>query len=91
MSYEYVRLYMLKDEKIIRNTIRNSVLNILLLGSVFAFGSYYINYKPKEDIASIYEKKFQKQIIKNTQEDVMGNVKERKSVYLFEEKKDKRL
>lgn len=91
MSYEYIRLYMLREDKIIRNTIKNSVLNIFLIGTVYAFGSYYINYKPKEEIAAIYEKKFQKEIIKNSQEDVMGNIKERKRVNIFEENKDKRM
>lgn len=82
---------MLKEDKIIRNTIKNSALNIFLIGSVYAFGSCYINYKPKEEIAAIYEKKFQKEAIMNSQEDVMGNIKEKKRINLYEQNKDKRM
>lgn len=87
MSYECIRLYMLKEDKIIRKVIKNSAFNVLVIGSVYSFGSYYVNYKPKEEIAAIYEKKFQKQLIKSTQEDVMGNIKERKKINLYEDKK----
>lgn len=79
---------MLKEDKIIRKTIKNSALNIFLIGSVYAFASFYINYKPKEEIAAIFEKKFQKEVIKGTQEDVMGNIKERKRLNFYKENKD---
>jgi hypothetical protein len=82
---------MLKEDRIIRKTIKNSAQNVLLIGSVFAFCSCYINYKPKEEISAIYEKKFQKEVIKNTREDVMGKIKEKKRVNLYEENKDKRM
>lgn len=83
MTYEYIRLYMLKDEKIFKNMLKNSSFNILVIGTFYALGSYYITYKPKEEIAAIYEEKFQKEIIKKTQIDVLGNVKEKKRINLY--------
>jgi len=74
---------MLKEEKFIKNLIKNSIINIIIIGSVYAYGSYYINCKTKEEIAYLYEKKFQKEIIKNTTEDVFGNIKEKKRINLY--------
>ena len=81
----------MKEDKIIRTAFKNSILNVFLIGTVYAFGSCFVNYKPKEEIAAIYEKKFQKEVIKNTREDVMGNIKEKKRINLYEENKDKKV
>lgn len=81
----------MKEDKIIRTAIKNSLLNVFLIGTVYALGSCFVNYKPKEEIAAIYEKKFQKEVIKNTREDVMGNIKEKKRINLYEDNKDKRM
>jgi len=71
---------MLNDDKLLKNTIKNSALNIFVIGTLYAIGSYYINYKPKEQIAAIYEQKFQKNIKWKTKEDVFGNIKEKKRI-----------
>ncbi len=88
MIYQYICLYFLKDDKIIRNTIKGTFKIIFFAGPVYALGSYYVNYKPKEEIAALYEKQFQKNLIRTSQVDVMGNIKEKKRINLFVENKD---
>ncbi len=74
---------MSKEENLIKNLFKNSIVNVIIIGSFYSCGYYFINYKTKEEISALYEKKFQKQIIEDTTEDVFGNIKEKKRIDLF--------
>lgn len=89
ITYEYLRLTLSKEERIFKNLLKNSAFNILIIGTVYGLGSCFVSYKPKEEISAIYEKKFQKELIKKTREDVMGNLKDKKRINLFPDNEKK--
>ena len=80
----------MKENKIFVNSLKNTFINVSVIGTFFALASYYINCKQKEDITMLYEMRFQQDVIKNSTEDVFGNIKEKKRISIFEEEKKRK-